>query len=176
MNTPITTRRLACSSLAAVLLLTAACSSPFRRMPLSPSQYQDVDTVTRVPQVAGQERFELANFEACGVHQEKPKWCWAACAAMIYKWQGQEVAQADIVDRIRSRAAQEGDDTDPTQAAAEADEERLRAAGEHEILLALAPDRQDLLDQLWDQSFETIGEAIGEQLVAQTDEERAAAE
>ena len=168
MITAFTLRRLSCSALAGALL-ASGCASPFGRQPRSPANLQEVDRVDHTTS-DGQELVQLKGFAGTWEPQQDQEWCWAACATMIHKWQNEPATQAAIVARIRARARDAAEDDES------AAEERRRAASEHELLLALAPDRKDLLDRLWDECWTHVGEALGEQLVAQTDEERAAAE
>jgi len=176
MITTFTTRRVSCSTLAAALMLAPACTSPFCRLPQSPVAYHEVDRVHHEGAAAGPQTFELETFEDMWEWQEEAEWCWAACATMVRRWQGESVSKEEIVAHIRARTQQDGG-TGEISGETEADkEERLRAASEHEILLALAPDRKELLDRLWAECWTHVGEALGEQMVAQTDEERAAAE
>ena len=176
MTTTFTMRRVSCSALAVTVMLAAGCTSPFSRTPLSPAAYHEAERVHRDGTADGPQSFELVGFPDTWEPQVEAELCWAACATMIHRWQGESVSKEDIVDRMRERAQDDEDPAGVSDRTAADKAERLCAASEHEILLALAPDRKELLDRLWDECWTHVGEALGEQLVAQTDEERAAAE
>ena len=89
----------------------------------------------------------LSDFEAVEDPQRTPVWCWAACASMIHKYNGQEISQEEIAKRIH------GHD--------EGGELKVAAASRYEVYKALSPDSTEF-------SFEEIWDAIGDQIEEET--------
>ncbi|MBL8886397.1 MAG: hypothetical protein JNK16_07025, partial [Phycisphaerales bacterium] len=116
------------SSLLFAALISAGCSS---------------NTVYEQP-VAGAnyEVIELKNYQArAAVPQDNAESCWAACVQSIQKYSGRPVeTQEQIAARIRGSARESKAALNPTAGMSESDDSAIAAAGQMEIMRALAPD------------------------------------
>jgi hypothetical protein len=70
------------------------------------------------------------NFPAVATRQKEPVWCWAACAEMVHRYNGNPMTQDEIATRVTSGKIGQ-------------DETAARAASEREIMFALNPEMRD---------------------------------
>lgn len=78
----------------------------------------------------------LENFESIEEAQKKPVWCWAACASMIHRFNGIEISQDEIAERIHKSS--------------DGGELKVAAASRYEVYQALCPTPTDFsFDQIW---------------------------
>ena len=97
---------------------------------------------------SNQFRVECREFQGVAVEQESDVWCWAAAAQMIHRYQGREIEQRDIAERIHGRSG--------------GSPEKARAAGYAEMVLALSPEWHE---RLIDQAYRQVDSATIERLM-----------
>ena len=88
----------------------------------------------------------IGGFDSVEHQQQKPVWCWAACASMIHEFNGTPMSQKEIAERIHGYG-EEG-------------ELKVAAASRFEVYKALSPNSTAL-------SFDQIWEVIEEQVEAE---------
>lgn len=96
---------------------------------------------TRLERIGPNEfRVACEGLEQVAAKQETDVWCWAACAVMIRRWNGDEsMSQEDIAQRIHGA------------------EDSVKTASMNEIIAALAPDAAEERDRIWEAAGEMLG-------------------
>ena len=123
-----------CSRLVA-LTLACLCACQSTSEPAYPNAH--LERVLTV-ESGGVHTTTLKDFEALDWEQKEPVWCWAACAEMILRFNGEEATQESIATRIH------GADKDGGT--------KIEAASFYEVMRALNPDMDvSPFDSLWAQ-------------------------
>ncbi|QDU65316.1 hypothetical protein Pla86_03810 [Planctomycetes bacterium Pla86] len=110
---------------------------------------QDADSLSQpagTESEYGMKTVTLTGFEAVESPQREPVWCWAACASMILRYNGIDVSQEEIVDRVHGYL--------PDGSL------KVATASRFELLRALAPDAPPFdFDSAWKVIQSTLEDA-----------------